>query len=306
MTNEEARGIINDYYLSESHTKDDKFLFVEAFHFLIDAYHNPNDMHNLAWFYAEEREFELFRKYLEMASEYEFYPSYESLGYLWYYGQTGTVDYEKAFYYFCKGAECPDDYLRIACEYKIADMYHYGYYVKKNEDEYERIIESLYEEISHPEKLTSIISMEYYPQPGIYYRLARIRAAEGRISEAICLLNDARLQLAEYLRRNPSWWGNYEEMESVVTLMHELSLETQEEYDLYDLFWLAKSECKLSFHYRGQQFTIECLEEDRNIVIKFNHKWYRDLKSFFEKAKIGSRPITAIYCDLIDYEYCYA
>lgn len=157
MTVEEARGIINDYYLAESHTKNEKFLFVEALQFLIDSYHDPNDMHNLAWFFAEEREFELFQKYLEMAAEQEFYPSYESLGYLWYYGQTGTVDYEKAFRCFCKGAECRDDYLRISCEYKIADMYRYGYFVEKNEDEYESIIKGLYEEISHPEKLTSVI-----------------------------------------------------------------------------------------------------------------------------------------------------
>ena len=69
MTVTEARGIITDYYMAESHTEDDKFLFVEAYHFLIDAFHRPYDMHNLAFHYAEERHFDLYQKYLELSTE---------------------------------------------------------------------------------------------------------------------------------------------------------------------------------------------------------------------------------------------
>ena len=302
MTVNEARGIITDYYLAESHTADDKFLFVEAEHFLIDKFHDPNDMHNLAWHYAEERNFGLYRKYLEMSAGYNFYPAFEGLGYLWYYGQTGTVDYEKAFYYFSKGAECPDDYLRIGCEYKLADVYHYGYFVEKDEKRYRAMIERLYDEVSHPENLDTIISAEFQPNPGLCFRLAEIRASEGRVSEAVSLLRDARIIFAEYLHDNPSWWGNIEEMESVVMLLHELSLEWECGVDLYDLFWLSKYECSLSFCYNGIRFTVECISENRNIVIRFNNKWYRDLQSFFKKAKIGGRPITALYPELIDFE----
>ena len=72
---------------------------MEALHFLIEERNDPNDMHNLAWFYAEERAFDLQLKYLEMAAKQEFFPAYEGLGYYWYYGHGGTVDYENEKYY---------------------------------------------------------------------------------------------------------------------------------------------------------------------------------------------------------------
>ena len=302
MTENEARGIITDYYLAESHSADDKFLFVEAQHYLIDTFHDPVDMHNLAWFYAEERNFGLYRKYLEMAAEYGFLPAFESLGYFWYYGQSGTVDYEKAFYCFCRGAESLDDYLRIGCEYKIADMYRYGYFVEKDEDKYKEMIERLYDEVSNPRDLVTIMPTEFLPDPGLCYRLAEIRADEGRTDEAMELLKEARMLFAKYLHDNPSWWGNIDEMESVVMMMHDLSLNWDGEIDLYDLFWLSVNEGTMTFRYNGIPFTVECIPEGRNIVIRFNNKWYRDLHSFFEKAKIGGRPITAIYEELTDYE----
>ena len=302
MTVHEAKEIINDYYLSESHTEEEEFVFEEAQHFLIDAMHDPNDMHNLAWHYAEERKFDLYLKYLEMAAEYQFYPSYESLGYLWYYGQTGTVDYEKAFYYFNLGAGSKDDYIRISCEYKIADMYRYGYFVEKDEEKYRTIIERLFEEVSHPEDLNTIISMEFYPEPALSYRVAEIRIAQGKMQEAKRLLQEARTQFAIYLQSNPSWWGNIEEMESVVMLMHENAFYADRKPDLYDIFWLAKSEGKLSFNYLGQRFTVHFVAEDGGIVIKFEDKWYRDANSFLEKAMIGGRPVTALYNKLTEYK----
>lgn len=303
MTVTEARGIITDYYMAESHTEDDKFLFVEAYHFLIDAFHRPYDMHNLAFHYAEERHFDLYQKYLELSAEYGYCPAYESLGYLWYYGQNGTVDYEKAYFYFRKGAECADDYMRISCEYKIADMYRYGYFVEKDEARYRDMIKRLYYEISHPEELDSLIDMEFYPMPGVIFRMAEIKAAEGKNREALKLLGEAKVQIAEDIKGNPSWWGNLEEMESVVMLIHKIPGGSRAcGTDLYDLFCLSRDGLGLSFVYNGIRFTAECVREGRSTVIKFNNKWYRDINSFFEKAKIGGRPLTALYGDLIDYE----
>lgn len=302
MTVSEARGIITNYYMAESHTEEDKFLFVEAYHFLIEAFHRPYDMHNLASHYAEERQFDLYLKYLELSAEYCYFPAYEGLGYFWYYGQNGTVDYEKAFYYFSKGAEAADDYLRIGCEYKLADMYRYGYFVEKDETRYRDIIERLYDEITHPECLHSLIDMEFYPMPGVGFRLAEIRAAEGRTSEAMNLLSEAKVQIADNIKSNPSWWGNIEEMESVVMLMHEISIDWKDSLDLYDLFWLSKSESRMSFVYKGCRFSVECITEEGRTVIKFNDKWFRGLQDFFEKAEIGGRQLTVLYSEIIGYE----
>ena len=54
---------------------------------------------------------------------------------VWYYGRTGTVDYEKAFRYFSMAGHNP------VAEYKLADMYHNGYFVEKDDVKYKEIIQ---------------------------------------------------------------------------------------------------------------------------------------------------------------------
>ena len=305
MTEYEANEIINIFYTSDTHTEEDKFMFEEAQHFLINTYHNPNDMHNLAWHYAEERRFDLYQKYLELAAEYGFHPAYEALGYMWYYGQAGTVDYKKAYEYFCKGAKSEDDELRLECELKIADMYRYGHYVEKDEDRYRIMINKFYDMIQHPEKMKTIIPTEFIAAPDIDYRMAEIRAEEGNMDEAYILLQKARIQYAEYLKENPYWWGNIESMENAVNTMHSLFPIYDNRPDLYDLFWIAKKECVVAFEYGNRRFVIECIMEDEDIVIRFDYKWYRNVRSFFEKAKIGNKQITTRYDEIYDLEVHY-
>ena len=183
MTRALAMSFISDYYHNDNPTEEDKFLFVEAMLFLIHTFHKPEDMHNLAFFYLEERRFDLEVKYLEMAAEYGYGPAIEELGYIWYYGQTGSVDYKKAHRYFEIGAGSADDIVRTSCRYKLADMYHYGYFVEKDEEKYRSMIEALYEEISDPSGLIDLYSLSYLPFPDIAYRLAGIRIEQGRKEE---------------------------------------------------------------------------------------------------------------------------
>ena len=226
MTHKEAIRLISAFYNNDNPTEKDKFLFVEAQLFLIDTYHNPQDMHNLAFYYLEQREFDLELKYLEMAAEYNYYPAVEELGYIWYYGQTGKTDYKKAFEYFSRGAESDDDVTKMSCEYKLADMYHNGFYVEKDEARYKAMIEDLYERIVHPEDIESVYGFSCYPFPEISYRLAGIRIEEGKIEEAMDLLVEAKVQLAENIRSNPAWWGNIEEMDNVMTRLSSLAVKS--------------------------------------------------------------------------------
>ena len=76
-----------------------------------------------------EQSFEKAVYYYNMAAENGSRQAQENLGYCYYYGRTGVVDYEKAFHYFALGAF--DGHLISL--YKIGDMYAAGYYVKKNE-----------------------------------------------------------------------------------------------------------------------------------------------------------------------------
>ena len=302
MTRFEAIRIISDYYYNDNPTDEDKFLFVEAQLFLIHTYHNPEDMHNLAWFYLEERRFDLEVKYLEMAAALGHESSIEELGYIWYYGQNGVVDYKKAFECFSQGAESNREITAVCCGYKLADMYHYGYYVEKDEEKYRTMIEALFAKVSESDG-SRLMSISY---PDIAYRMAGILAEQGRRNEAYRILKEATRILSEAIRDNPNWWGNIELMDNIVTLMHEVdSISDALRLSVYDLFWIWTMPCKMAFLYDDRRFVIEVEAVEDGNGIKFDGKWYRNARDFFEKAQIDGKKIVYIYDELFDMEVQY-
>ena len=78
-----------------------------------------------------EQDFNKAMTLYNMAAEHGNRQAQENLGYCYYYGRDGEVDYEKAFHCFALGAF---DGWPISL-YKIGDMYLNGFYVKKNERE---------------------------------------------------------------------------------------------------------------------------------------------------------------------------
>ena len=72
---------------------------------------------------------------------------------MWYHGQHGEKDYDKAFFYFTKGAEGDGKSGSLWCKCKLADMYRYGCSVEKDEGKYRKMIEEAYEEVKHPQFL---------------------------------------------------------------------------------------------------------------------------------------------------------
>ena len=146
MTIKEAKEIcarLERY--DETLSEEDFFLYTEALGFLIEKTHKPKYMLALGGVYYARRDFDLALKYYEMAADLGSEFAIEGLGYIWYYGRTGTVDYEKAFRYFSSLKH------NIVAQYKVADMYKNGYYVEKDYKKYKRIIERLYEDVKDME-----------------------------------------------------------------------------------------------------------------------------------------------------------
>ncbi len=316
MTDAEARRFINDYYYSPNPGEEEKFLFEEGMLYLIDKYHNPQHMSDLAFFYLEQRRHDLELKYLEMAAEYNYPTAVEELGFIWYYGQTGVVDYEKAYGYFLRGQELDDDVVRSWSECKLADMYHNGYYVEKDEARYKKMIESLYAYCTNPGKMKSVYHYpeRCLPHSEVGVRLARIRAEEGRVDEAAALLHDTRIRLGEAIRNNPTWWGNIEVMDQVVTLEYKIGAAgagVSRKLDIYDIFWMCERECTVAFLYGRRRFLIEVVADETSDgeviknVIKFDGKWFRTAREFLEKAEIDGKKLTVLYDALQDMEVNY-
>ena len=291
MTNAMALKELQDYYDTDNPTEDDEFRFTEALGYLIDQTKDPKYMYELGWFYCSKKRFDLEIRYLEMASEYGYIPAMEELGYMWYYGQHGQKDYDKAFYYFSKGAVLDESNGGLWCKYKLADMYRYGCAVEKDEDKYREMIEEAYEQVRDPKLLND-------PFPEIAYRLAGIRAAQERKDEAIKLLKAAKDFMAERLSVE-AFWGHIEVMGRIVCFLYELIKIDWDDVDLYDLFYLTEKPGRYDLTFQGRKYEIEAVEDDDGTrALKFGGKWYRSFADLCQKAELNGEKLTSVYDEI--------
>ncbi len=272
----------------ETLSEEEFFLYTEALGFLIKKTGKPKYMVALGGVYYARKDFDLALKYYEMAADLGSEPAIEGLGYIWYYGRTGTVDYEKAFRYFSSLKH------NIVAQYKVADMYKNGYYVSKDHEKYKQIIERLYEEVKDMEN-------PFAPVPEIFTRLASIRTKEGKTDEAIRLYCEAKDVLAQRIEDNP-FFGNLTIMKYLIKNLYELKILDLKHIDLFDLYELMTKPVKVSFWYDGEEHLAEAVEEDGDVVINFDGKWYRTTDDFFAKASIDGLRLVVIGWELYDFE----
>lgn len=287
----DARKIVEQYARSTGRTsEDDFFLFAEAMDFLISEEHRPQDMMYLGGVYYEMKRFDLALKYYEMAASYDYDEAYECLGYIWYYGRTGERDYKKAFEYFSKMM----DKGNLVATYKVADMYKNGYYVKKDKDKYEEMIEKLYSKVSKCRNL-------FDPVPEVYTRLARIRKEHGQIEDAVSLYLRAKDFLAQRIRYN-AFFGNLNIMKWLIDDLYELIEFDNEYFDFYDMYYLLKKPHKIRFEYEDNEYQIESVIEGNECTVKFENKWFHSRDDFFMDAYINDAKLTTIYDELYGFE----
>lgn len=287
MTIVEARKIVDEF---EDNTKkvseEDFFMFTEAMDFLINEEHRPQDMVFLGGVYYEMKRFDLALKYYEMAATYDYDEAFECLGYIWYYGRTGERDFKKAYEYFSKMMEKGN----LEATYKVADMYKNGYFVEKNQDTYEKMIEELYPKVSMCRNV-------FDPVPEVYTRLARIRKNQGKIEEAVNLYLRSKDFLAQRIRFN-AFFGNLNVMKWLIDDLYELIEFDEEYFDFYDLFYLLKTPHRISFNYKDTVHNLESVIEGDECVINYDGKWFHSRDDFFRDAYIGDMKLTTVYDEL--------
>ncbi|MCR5719438.1 MAG: hypothetical protein K6F84_02635 [Lachnospiraceae bacterium] len=289
-----AMKTVQAYWDITNPSEEDDFIYTEALSYLIEETKDPKYMCEMGWFYCKKKRFDLEIKYLELAAESGYLPAMEELGYMWYYGQHGEKDYEKAFYYFSKGAQVDSGNGRLWCKYKLADMYRYGCAVKKNEDKYREMIEEAFEEVKNAKYLSE-------PFPEISLRLAGIRDNEGRQDEAVQLLKKAKRFMAERLSYD-LFWGHIEVMGRIVRYLYTLTDYNPERGDYYDLFYLTENPGKYSIKRKGAKIVLDVLEENGEKAIGYQGKWFKSFEDFCMKAEIDGEKFTTIYDEFYNAE----
>ena len=289
MNIKEALKIYNDFNNNNGdYNEEDLFMFTEAAKYLIEETDDPEYMFFLGAVYYENQFFDLALKYYEMAAERDYEPALLGLGYIWYYGRTGTVDYKKAFEYYSKTEH------NVIAQYKIADMYKNGLYVPQDYHRYKEIIESLYPEVRYTDDAGA-------PLPEICIRLAEIRENDGDIDEAIRLLREGKSMLISRIQFDP-FYGNLSIMNNIIDMLYRLSDFNKSGFDFFDLFHLFKEPVKVSFSYKGKNHIIESVkEQDDSVSVCLDGKWYRTFKDLLTKARLNDVLVTIAAEEMKDF-----
>ncbi len=282
---------IQDYSSIKTPTELEDITYVEALKYVIREVDGPKEyvldaMKKLAWFYGNKKEFELERKYIEMVADEGDSDAACELGYMWYYGQHGEVNYAKAYHYFKEGVKGNSENA-LYSKYKIADMYRFGLHVEKDEQKYQDMIYELFDEIGEP-KTTGT------PFAEVAYRVAGIEADKGNVEKAVDLLVRAKNFLAERLYHD-HYWGSIDIMQRIVNKLYELTEFDENWFNFYDMIHLAGSDRLVEFFYEGEIHRIE-FEQGGDVAL--DGKWYRDVGAFLEKCSLGGQRITAVYDEL--------
>ena len=286
MNERETYLIRNRFRMNEKPSEEDIFLYTEAMDYLVYELKNPQAMLELGGYYYEKKYFDLALKYYEMAAEYKLPYAYEGLGYIWYYGRTDRRDFEKAFHYYSLAKEAGITEAAV----KVADMYKNGYFVEQDYRKYKEIIEALYPKVRKAQTLGE-------PVPEVFTRLAMILKEEGKISQAVRLLLEAKDFQAQRLGNN-AFFGDINIMKWLIDDLYEMIEFDTEDFDIFDCMWLLRGPAVIHFCYEGMSYVIRSTEENGDLSIHWQNEVYPDRDTFYAKAMLGKQRLMSLYDEL--------
>jgi hypothetical protein len=275
---------------SSSLSKEDAFLLVESYQYVIEQTGDPEMMLYLGGHYYGEKNFVLAKKYYEMSASLGDVNAYGPMGYIYYYGRVGNPDYEKAYYWYRKAAKSGD----LEAELKLADMSKNGYYVPKDYEAYKKQIEALYDKVKTSDRLGD-------PFPEAATRLASIRTEEGKIEEAISLYLEAKNFLAQRIHYNP-FFGNLHIMMWLEDDLNALLPVDTADFDFFDCYILLKEPTTIAFSYGRKRYQVTSKTENGQFLVSFLGKSYPSVASFMEKAAIPAGLLCTLGESLSDFE----
>ena len=284
MNISEAYRICHRYFTLDRSAAEKEFpAYCDAAEYLIEKTGDPDVLCGMGAAYYERSDYDMALRYYEEAAAKGNTDACLGLGYIWYYGRTGERDYKKAFEYF---SMAPGN---INAEYKLADMYRTGKYVRKDEQRYREKIEKIYALLRETEESAFV--------PEICARLAHIWIEQGKKDEALELLRKAEKALSCRMEEE-RFFGNFSIMKGIIEDKYALVPFDEKNFGLYDLYFLLKSPCTVTFSCKSSadRHTVCSAEgEDGSAFVRFGEKRYRSADDFLRNAEIGGVPLSALY-----------
>lgn len=171
---------------------------------------------------------------------------------------------------------------------KIADMYHNGYGVDKDEAKYKALLNEIYNQIKDSNQL-------FIPLPEVSHRLAALYIEEGQFDEIeiINMLLKAKSFIEQRIRYSP-FWGNFIVCRRVITLLYKVYPFNYDDFNFFDLFYLFLKPHKIKLFYNGKIHIIESIFDEDAIRVKYNDKYFKSVENFLINALIDNKHIYVI------------
>jgi hypothetical protein len=285
---ESSKKIVESYYEKKTPSEEDDNLFVEALEYLIEKTGELKYATQLGGFYYEQKNFDLALKYYLLGAEANDKYALLGLGYIYYYGRCGEVDYKRAFDYYSRASELGLDEAAL----RISDMYYKGKGVKKDLGKSKEILYALYEK----EKNTDLV---YSVFPEVVIRLSSYWIKDNQKKKAYNELLKAKNFVKSRLVYN-AFFGEFNNMENIVNRIYECISFDKSKMDIYDLFYYFKKPGKASFKYDNKTYQINSDMDGRFVSIEFEGKWYQEIKEFLMRAIIENKKISALAYYIVD------
>lgn len=277
MTKEEAKRLVEKHYQKDNISKDDEFIFVEACQFLIETENDSDAMVNLGGYYYAKEKYDLAEKYYLMAFDAGDDWVADGLGFIYYYGRVGARDYKKAFYYF----SLAKDNGNMEAAMKIADMYHHGFGVDKDDEKYKAILLDIFDKIKDTNQL-------FDPYPEVAHRLADIYINEGHGEDAFDMLVKGKSFIEQRIRYNP-FWGNFIVCRRLIGLYYQVVEFDEDKFNLFDLFYVLNKPHVVRLTYHGKQYDIESFFDEGEMRVKCDGRLYKSTENFLSNALFDNK-----------------
>lgn len=159
-------------------------------------------------------------------------------------------------------------------------MFKNGMHVKKNYNKYVKMIESIVNEFvaSGGENILPCIDFAFIELAKIY---------KEKCDKDKCLKyaykakenNDARIYRFLEVSKMPE----------ILDIIYSVIPFDKDDMDIYDLLYLLKQPAKARFFAKGKEYNVESVNLNGYCMVKFNDKYYKNAKEFFNKAIIEDK-----------------
>ena len=207
-----------------------------------------------------------------------------SLGKEYFWGNDLPQDYKKAKEYFKHAMELGDN----------CSAYYLGFCAEEGILEPVDLEKALY----YYKSVKTIMDCKR-KIPVVLIKMGDKKLKENEPEESLDLYEQARrileVQIArEYIKEKAC-------MKELIFKIYTLKRFDRESFGLYDLYYLMRKPCKVTFSFYDERHEITAVENNNGIAILYDGKAFRTIDDFFDNALLGRRKISACIEEIHDF-----